>query len=168
MKRYRIDDLLRWCALGACRIEFGGGDLVLERPGYKRPTTPELTDDERAMLAEVDAKLLAQRPCPVPARTAEDWFAEYAERHAHESPATRVWVLLRIRRDRVRYGIRRLRIGHEWWWQRRLELVRAETAAALRQLGHAGLARWIEAAATRVTTVRPARRPSAVQMELRL
>jgi hypothetical protein len=163
MTRYRMDDLLRWCALGACRIEFGGGDLVLERPGYVRPTTRrELTDAERAMLAELDAQLLAQRPCPVPARTAEEWFTEYAERHAHESPATRAWVLRRIRRDRVRYGIRRLRIGHEWWWQRPLKLVRADTAATLRQIGHAGLAQRFEG------EVVPVRRVPAVQMELGL
>jgi hypothetical protein len=137
------DELL--ALLAACGLRFEGmPPPPFERPGYVRPTTRELTDDERAMLAEVDAQLLAQRPCPTPAPTAEEWFADYADRHAHESPVTRAAVLLRIRRDRVRYGIRRLRAGHEWHWQRPLELVRAETAAALRLLGHAGLAVQME------------------------
>jgi hypothetical protein len=163
MKRSR-DDLHAF--LMACGLRFEGvPGLPLELPGYQRPTTRELSDDERAMLAQVDAQLLAQRPCPTPAPTAEEWFAEYAERHAHESPATRAAVLLRIRRDRVRYGVRRLRLGHEWWWQRPLELVRAETAVALRRLGHAGLARWVERDVA--TTVRVLRGP-ALQMELGL
>ena len=145
-KRGELEGDALHALLLACGLRFEGvPTLPLELPGYVRPTTcRELTDDERAMLAEVDAQLLAQRPCPTPPRTADDWFAEYAERHAHESPATRAWVLLRIRRDRVRYGVRRLRLGHEWWWQRPLELVRAETAAALRQLGHERFARQVE------------------------
>jgi len=147
MKRVR-DDLSRdalLALLAACGFRFEGvPPPPFERLGYVRPTTRELTDDERAMLAEVDAQLLAQRPCPTSKQTAEEWFADYAERHAHESPATRAWVLLRIRRDRVRHGIRRLRIGHDRWWQRPLELVQAETAMALRQLGHERFARQVE------------------------
>ena len=50
---------------------------------------------------------------------------------------------LRRRRDLVRYGCRRLRAGNEWWWQRPLSVVRVETVAALRQLGHGGLARRV-------------------------
>jgi hypothetical protein len=163
MKRSR-DDLHAF--LMACGLRFEGvPGLPLERHGYQRPTAGrELTPDERAMLAEVDAQLLAQRPCPVPARTAEEWFAEYAERHAHESPAIRAAVLLRIRRDLVRHGIRRLRIGHEWWWQRPLVLVQTETAAWLRQLGHAELARRVDGEAATVSV----RRGPAVQMELGL
>jgi hypothetical protein len=60
-----------------------------------------------------------------------------------DSPAERAWRLQRLRRELVRYGCRRLRAGHEWSWQRPLTVVRAETAAALRQLGHAELARGI-------------------------
>jgi hypothetical protein len=162
MKRPR-DDLHAF--LMACGLRFEGvPGLPLELPGYVRPTTRrELTDDERAMLAELDAQLLAQRPCPASSPSAEERFADLVERHAHESPATRAWVLLRIRRDRVRYGVRRLRIGHQWWWQRPLALVQAETAAALRQLGHTGLARWVEG---EVTKMRPVRCGPAAQMEL--
>ena len=142
-KRYKGDAL--HALLAACGLRFEGmPPPPFEYPCYRRPATRELTDHERAMLAEVDAQLLAQRPCPTSKQTAEEWFADYAEQHAHESPATRAWVLLRIRRDRVRYGIRRLRAGHEWHWQRSLELVRAETAAALRQLGHERFARQVE------------------------
>jgi hypothetical protein len=88
MKRSH-DDLHAF--LMACGLRFEGvPGLPFERPGYVRATTRrELTDDERAMLAELDAQLLAQRPCPVPVTTAEEWFADYAERHAHEATATR-------------------------------------------------------------------------------
>ena len=143
-KRYKGDAL--HALLAACGLRFEGmPPPPFEYPCYRRPATRELTDHERAMLAEVDAQLLAQRPCPTSKQTAEEWFADYAEQHAHESPATRAWVLVRIRRRLVRYGLRRLRIGHEWRWQRPLAVVRAETAAALQQLGHAELARRIAA-----------------------
>lgn len=167
-KRYKGDAL--HALLAACGLRFEGmPPPPFEYPCYRRPTTRELTDDERAMLAEVDAQLLAQRPCPTPAPTAEEWFADYADRHAHESPVTRAWVLLRLRRDRVRFGIRRLRLGHEWWWQRPLELVRAETAAALRQLGHADLARLVESAPATARVPGTSRAPSGTmaQMELK-
>jgi len=145
-KRDELEGDALHALLLACGLRFEGvPTLPLELPGYVRPTTcRELTDAERAMLAEVDAQLLAQRPCPTSEPSVEERFADLVERHAHESPATRAAELLRIRRDRVRYGLRRLRIGHEWRWQRPLELVQAETAAALRQLGHAGLARWVD------------------------
>ena len=61
-----------------------------------------------------------------------------------DDPAERAWKLRSLRRLRVRYGSRRLRAGNEWWWQRPLAVVRAETATALRLLGHAGLARWVD------------------------
>lgn len=92
MKR-KNDDLHAF--LMACGLRFEGvPGLPLELPGYVRPTVRrQLTEAERTELAQVDAQLLALRPCPVPTRTADDWFAEYTERHAHESPATRAGVL---------------------------------------------------------------------------
>lgn len=142
-KRYKGDAL--HALLAACGLRFEGmPPPPFEHPCYVRPATRPLTEAEQAMLAQVDAELLAQRPCPVPTTTADERFAELVARHAHESPAVRARSLLRIRRDRVRYGCRRLRLGHEWSWQRPLALVRAETANALRELGHAGLARWVE------------------------
>lgn len=60
-----------------------------------------------------------------------------------DSPAERAWLGRQIRRQRVRYGVRRLRAGSEHWWQRPLTVVRVETVAALAALGHAGLARML-------------------------
>ena len=143
MKRCR-DDLHAF--LMACGLRFDGvAGLPLELPGYVRPTTRELTDAERAMLVAVDAQLLAQRPCPVPQATSEERFADLVEQHAHESPATRAAVLLRLRRDRVRYGVRRLRRGDAWIPSRwSLEQARTDAVVALRQLGHGRLASVVE------------------------
>jgi hypothetical protein len=160
-KRYKGDAL--HALLAACGLRFEGmPPPPFEHPCYVRPTTRPLTEDEQAMLAQVDAELLAQRPCPVPVPTAEERFADLVERYAHESPAARARSLLRIRRDQVRYGCRRLRAGHEWSWQRPLAVVRAETATTLRQLGHAGLARRVEDA----RRAKPAPRQRGLQMEL--
>jgi len=143
-QRYRGDDL--HALLMACGLRFDGvAGLPLERPGHVRPTTRELTDAERAMLAQLDEELLSQRPCPVPQATAEERFADLVERHAHESPATHAAALLRLRRDRVRYGVRRLRRGDAWIPSRwSLEQARTDAVVALRQLGHARLARVVE------------------------
>jgi hypothetical protein len=136
--------------LAACGLRFEGVEPAPFEPvGYVRPTPRALSDAERAMMAELDAQLLSERPCSVPsAQTpAESWaLAEerQAERVAGWTPATRAAMRLRDLRGRVRYGCRRLRAGNEYRWARPLAVVRAETAATLRQLGHAGLARVVE------------------------
>jgi len=71
-KRYKGDAL--HALLAACGLRFEGmPPPPFEYPCYRRPATRELTDHERAMLAEVDAQLLAQRPCPTSKQTAEEW-----------------------------------------------------------------------------------------------
>jgi len=154
MTRYRRADLLRWAALGACRVTFSGSELVFERPGYVHPITAlraSLTDEQRAELSvqafELDAQLLAQRP-PWPELMPAERRAELEERERLRwscySDIERAAMRLRARRDLVRYGLRRLRSGNEWRWQRPLATVRAETVGALRELGHPRLARMVE------------------------
>lgn len=112
------------------------------------------------------AELLLNRRPPWPEPTLAERWAELEERERHRwslySESERAAMRLRSRRDRVRYGCRRLRAGTEYRWQRPLPVVRAETAAALEALGHEGLARWFTQA------VAAARRGPAVQMELGL
>jgi hypothetical protein len=136
--------------LAACGLRFEGVPYPFEPPGYVRPKPPEPTEAERAELAAQHAELerqLWERPWPVvlPEPTVEERWAELAEQYVHQSPATNAAVLLRLRRDLVRYGVRRLRAGTEAWHQRPLAKVRAETAAALETLGHGRLARWVAA-----------------------
>jgi hypothetical protein len=171
---YRTSDILRWAALGACRVEFGGNDLVFERPGYVHPVAAlraSLTDEQRAELsaqaAELDARLFAQRapwPEPTPAERFDAFVQDQRGGTEHWSPATRAAVQRARRRGLVRYGVRRLRAGNEWRWQRPLAEVRVETAAALRELGHAGLARRVEGG----THAAKRTRGRAVQLELGL
>jgi hypothetical protein len=152
--------------LAACGLRFEGVPYPFKKPGWVRPKPPEPTEAERVELAAQHVELerqLWERPWPVvlPEPTVDERWAELVERHEHQSPATNAAVLLRLRRDLVRYGVRRLRAGTEAWHQRPLELVRAESVAALGALGHGRFARWLTA------PVRARRsRAAAVQMEL--
>ena len=127
--------------LSACGLRFEGVEPPPFEPvGYVRPTTRPLTEAERAMMAEFDAQLLSERPCAVHAPTTEERWTELAnrerERTEHWSPATRASMRRHGLRETVRYGCRRLRAGNEYRWARPLAAVRAETVAALRELGH--------------------------------
>ena len=136
--------------LAACGLRFEGVEPPPFEPvGYVRPTTRPLTEAERAMMAELDAKLLAQRPCSVPsAQTPAERWAQFEERQRERvagwTLATRAAMKRHSLRGTVRYGCKRLRAGNEYLWARPLAVARAETAEALRQLGHAGLARVVE------------------------
>jgi hypothetical protein len=161
--------------LAACGLRFEVAPdypIPFEQPGYVHPVTSlraSLADAQRvelrAQAVELDAHLFAQRP-PWPEPTpAERWAAlvqDQRERDEQKSAATRAAERLRRRRDIVRYGCRRLRAGNGYRWARPLAQVRAETAAALRELGHAGLARWVDGAELSIP------RGPVVQMELGL
>lgn len=118
------------------------------------------------MSATLAEQLLSQRaPWPAPT-AAERWAAfvqDQSERDEHKSPATRAAEQLARRRSLVRYGCRRLRVGNERRLLRPLAAVRAETAALLRELGHARLSRVVEGKAEVARRSVP-----AVQLELGL
>ncbi len=96
-----------------------------------------------AMSAALGSMQLLSRRAPWPEPTpAERWAAfvqDQRERTEHWSPATWARWWLRMRRNRVRYGCKRLRAGTENWRRQPLSVVRAETVAALLELGHASL-----------------------------
>jgi hypothetical protein len=149
VKRYSTEQLVRWAALGACRLDGGsGGELFVERVGYVHPVTramhPPLTQAERAMLAEHDARLLAARP-PWPAESIDAAWERYRGAWDCYSPAYRARVQ-RLTRLRLAQGyVRRLRKGQEWWFRKPLSWVRGDCVRLLRELGHARLVRVIEA-----------------------
>lgn len=149
-RRYQRDGDALHALLAACGLKFEGTPPPpFDRVGYLRPTTRPLTAAEHAMMAELDAQLLSERPCSVPsAQTPAERWAQTEERQRERvagwTPAERAAMRRHGLRDTVRYGCRRLRAGNEYRWARPLAVVRTETAAALRTLGHAGLARVVE------------------------
>jgi hypothetical protein len=155
--------------LAACGLRFDGVPNVFAQPC--RRVRPPLTEVARAELAaqhaEVERQLWAH-PYPVPSAEPFEHAWQRITDQLPDSPRQRAWQLRRARLGIARYGLRRLRTGHEWWWQTPLAQVRAETAATLRQLGHGRFAGMVagERTARRRSRRRGAQR--AVQMELEL
>jgi len=128
-------------------------------PPPKLAMHPPLTEAERAMLAEHDAKLLVQRP-PWPAPTADEREAnlEWEREKLIATWGSRAAAVRHQRRHRVRYAVKRLRAGAAWVSLRPVANVRSDGVAALRELGHERLADMLAWA----------RRGAAPQMELGL
>jgi hypothetical protein len=133
--------------LAACGLHFDGVPNVFAQPPRRVPAP--LNDAARAELAaqyaEVERQLWAHS-YPVPSAEPLEHAWQRITDKLPDSARERARALRRARLGIARYGLRRLRTGHEWWWQRPLSAVRAETVRVLKALGHGRFAVLVDGA----------------------